>query len=121
MNNNRHYIYHEAHTSLNGETESSWVGTPNGGPLYIDEVADHCNDLLNQLNAKKAEIEKLEKVIDYITDVGVYCLKVVGGPAPYEKRSEWMEGWNEAITHVIARYEESTNPRWIPPVVLEPY
>ena len=30
--------------------------------------------------------------------LGIYPQSVVGGDNPYEKRTEWMEGWNAAVT-----------------------
>jgi hypothetical protein len=37
-------------------------------------------------------------------NVGIYPKSVIGGDNPYEKRSERMEGWNEAGTALLDHY-----------------
>lgn len=50
------------------------------------------------------EIRRLNRVIDAITDVGVYPARSIGGDNPYEERTPRMEGWNDATREVIKRY-----------------
>lgn len=46
-------------------------------------------------------IRRLRRALDAATDVGIYPRRIVGGDAPYDKRTEYMEGWNAAsITSV---------------------
>jgi len=54
-------------------------------------------------------------MIDHITDIGVYPLKVIGGEGSYEQRTERMEGWNDAASEVLRRYAECARPDWTPP------
>jgi hypothetical protein len=37
--------------------------------------------------------------------VGIYPQSVVGGEKPYEQRTEYMEGWNDAVTETSRRVE----------------
>lgn len=60
------------------------------------------------------QIRRLEAIIDHITDVSVYPQSVRGTENDYEKRTEWMDGWNAATAEMIRRYEESTRPGWEP-------
>jgi len=39
-------------------------------------------------------IRRLRAALDAATNVGIYPKSVVGGNKPYEKRTEYMEGWN---------------------------
>jgi len=44
----------------------------------------------------------LEYMVWYLAheNIGIYPMSVVGGDKPYEKRSEWQEGWNAcALDH----------------------
>lgn len=54
----------------------------------------------------------LQARIDHITDIGVYPAAVVGGDKPYEKRSEWQEGWNAHGKEILERYVECTKSDW---------
>ena len=44
---------------------------------------------------------RLEKALDEATDIGIYPKAVVGGPNPYEKRSDYQNGWNAALREVL--------------------
>lgn len=61
------------------------------------------------------EIRRLRNMIDHITDVGIYPAKVIGGPHPYETRSEWQNGWNAATKAMIERYAACAKLGWKPP------
>jgi len=37
---------------------------------------------------------------DILMDIPIYPEKVIGGESPYEKRTPYMEGWNEALIKV---------------------
>lgn len=43
-----------------------------------------------------SRIRRLRAALDAATDVGVYPQSVTGGDKPYEKRTDYMEGWNDA-------------------------
>lgn len=47
--------------------------------------------------------ERLEKIIDYITDIGIYPKRSKG---EYEERSDWQNGWNACAFHVARRHVE---------------
>lgn len=59
-----------------------------------------------------AKIARLEAMIDNILDVSVYPKSCRVGPNHYDKRTDWMEGWNAAVTEMIRRYVECANPEW---------
>ena len=40
-------------------------------------------------------IKRLRAALDAATDVGVYSASVQGGDKPYEKRTDYMNGWND--------------------------
>lgn len=44
----------------------------------------------------EARTRRLRAALDAATDVGLYPHSVVGGDKPYEKRTEYMEGWNDS-------------------------
>ena len=69
---------------------------------------------MNNTLLPEDEIKRLESIVDHITDVSVYPQSVRGGPGAYEKRTEWMEGWNAATSEMIRRYEEATRLGWKP-------
>lgn len=48
--------------------------------------------------ALEGRIARLRKALHAATDIGIYPVKVVGGDAPYEQRTEFMEGWNAAAS-----------------------
>ena len=56
----------------------------------------------------ETEVERLTEVVarlrlalDAATDVGVYPAAVIGGDNPYDKRTEYMEGWNAASMEAL--------------------
>ena len=53
---------------------------------------------------KDREIERLREAVDSAY-LDVYPAEWVGGDNPYDKRTEWMEGWNAAA---LAMAEEIT-------------
>lgn len=69
---------------------------------------DYIERLERELTQSQIEIERLNNVIsrlrlalDAATDVGVYPAAVIGGDNPYDKRTEYMEGWNAATTEAL--------------------
>lgn len=58
------------------------------------------------MNAPNTREAKLERIIDDITNVGIYPASVVG-EGGYEKRTEWQEGWNAAVKEMISIYSDS--------------
>lgn len=63
---------------------------------------------LECLRRKAMDLLALEIAED---DMGVYPQAVSGGPKPYEKRTEWMEGWN-AYGRVLVE-KESAIRHWL--------
>ena len=52
------------------------------------------------------KIDALERVVDDITNIGIYPASV-SGPNGYEKRDDWKEGWNAAVCEMIRIYADS--------------
>lgn len=57
-----------------------------------------------------SRIKRLRLALDAATDIGIYPKSVIGGDRPYEKRSDYMEGWNAAqlasLEAIIEQLEE---------------
>jgi len=68
----------------------------------LDFILKHsCKE---ELEFWKERSEKLSKVIDAITNIGVYPKEVIGGEAPYTERTEYMNGWNACATETVNEY-----------------
>jgi hypothetical protein len=72
--------------------------------LYPDAIgrnkpvhADHANKLEAENTRLREQVEKLQRVIDVVQDMGVYPAAILNGPNAYEKRTDKMEGWNDAV------------------------
>ena len=63
-----------------------------------------------QFQRMEDEIERLETIIDHITNIGIYPREIRGGENSYAKRTPYMEGWNDACFQMVKNYEEASKP-----------
>jgi len=96
------------------------AGNPNPTPgkWKLDAYCPSC-DLdwqheITLITAEKAQVIH-DKLIDKIIDIGVYPEKVIGGPTPYDKRTQWMEGWNACATEVTKNYAQNSKGKAFEP------
>jgi hypothetical protein len=54
-----------------------------------------------RLDELQKENNRLKDALDEVTDIGIYPESVIGGDNGYEKRTEYMEGWNDCQKEVI--------------------
>lgn len=55
-------------------------------------------------------ISRLSAALDAATDIGIYPAQVIGGKKPYKKRTEYMEGWNDAQRASLKAVQEVLKP-----------
>ena len=48
--------------------------------------------------------EDWARLVDVLTDIMVYPKSVLGGEHAYEKRSRYMEGWNDCAQSILDAY-----------------
>lgn len=53
------------------------------------------------------EIYRLQFILDRIAETEVYPKKIIGGPNAYEKRTDYMEGWNDSQSTIFRRWREA--------------
>lgn len=55
-------------------------------------------------------IRRLRAALDAATDVGIYPQSIVGGVDAYDKRTEYMEGWNDAKIECLREAVKALEP-----------
>lgn len=67
-------------------------------------------DANDEVERLEGLIARLRRALDAATDVGVYPAAVIGGEKPYEKRTEYMEGWNDATRAALREAAACLHP-----------
>lgn len=66
-------------------------------------IPEHVAELTAQLEEMKRENTRLSRAVEVIDDMGVYPAAILNGPNQYEKRTDKMDGWNDAVMEMHKR------------------